>query len=154
MSFIDRTAVAFASLGPLGRMPISGTVGSLAAMVAAPWVFMESTLPVRLCILALVFLGGGLACDIAERVTCRKDPGICIIDEVLGQWLTYAFFPALGPWQLFVGFLLFRLFDILKPFPVRASENWLPGGYGVMIDDALAGVYAAISLAVVLRIWA
>jgi len=51
-----------------------------------------------------------------------------------------------GPGALLAGFFLFRLFDILKPWPVRSSEHWLPGGYGVMLDDLLAGVYAAACL--------
>jgi len=150
MSFIDRTAVAFASLGPIGRLPAPGTAGSFAAMLAAPWLFLDAPLGARLCILALVFLGGGLACDMAERATCRKDPGFCIIDEVLGQWLTYLCFPALSTRQLILGFVLFRVFDIAKPYPVRASENWLPGGFGVMIDDVLAGLYAALCLGLML----
>ncbi|WP_243312219.1 phosphatidylglycerophosphatase A family protein [Fundidesulfovibrio agrisoli] len=152
MSFTERTAFAFASLGPLGRMPASGTVGSLAAMLAAPWLFLDASFAARLCILALVFLGGGLACDVVERVTCRKDPGLCIIDEVLGQWLAYLCFPALSVRQLVLGFVLFRIFDIAKPWPVRASESWLPGGFGVMLDDALAGVYAAMCLGVLVRL--
>lgn len=146
MTFKESISLAFASLWNLGRLPASGTWGSAAAAVAAPWFFMTATMPVRLLILALLFVGGGLACDIVERLEGKKDPGVCIIDEVLGQWITYFFFAALTPWQMFWGFLLFRLFDIWKPAPVRASECWLPGGFGVMIDDALAGLYAALAL--------
>lgn len=151
MPFIDRIATNFASLGPFGKLPVSGTWGSAVAAVTAPFLFMPAPLPVRLLIIFLVFVGGGLACDIVERNLCRKDPGLCVIDELLGQWITYLFFGALTPAQIFWGFVLFRAFDILKPPPVRASENWLPGGFGVMIDDALAGVYAALSLG--LLIW-
>ena len=146
MTLIDRIAVNFASLGPLGRLPVSGTWGSAVAALAAPCLFMSATTPVRLLILVLLFIGGGLACDIVERQVCMKDPGLCIIDEVLGQWVTYCLFCTLTPWQLFWGFVLFRVFDIVKPWPVRNSENWLPGGFGVMIDDVLAGVYAAVAL--------
>jgi phosphatidylglycerophosphatase A len=53
---------------------------------------------------------------------------------------------------MFLGFVLFRVFDIVKPQPVRASENWMPGGFGVMLDDALAGIYAAISLGILLKL--
>ncbi|GFK92751.1 Phosphatidylglycerophosphatase A [Fundidesulfovibrio magnetotacticus] len=152
MSLIDRIATCFASLGPLGRLPASGTWGSAAAALTAPVFFMPAPWAVRLLVLALVFVGGGLACDIVERNTGIKDPGLCIIDEVLGQWITYLPFAALTPWQLFWGFLLFRVFDILKPAPVRASECWMPGGYGVMLDDALAGVYAAMALGLLLAL--
>ena len=151
MTFQERIATHFASLGPFGRLPVSGTWGSAVAAVAAPWLFMSAPVPARLLILALVFVGGGLACDIVERRLGVKDPGLCVIDEVLGQWTTYCLFCALTPWQMFWGFVLFRVFDIWKPWPVRASEDWLPGGFGVMIDDLLAGIYAALALWVVVR---
>ena len=152
MPLIDRIATAFASLGPFGKLPVSGTWGSAVAAVAAPFVFMPAPFAVRLFILALVFIGGGLACDIVEKNLGEKDPGLCVIDEVLGQWLTYLFFGVLTPFQMFLGFVLFRVFDIVKPQPVRASENWMPGGFGVMLDDALAGIYAAISLGILVKL--
>jgi len=146
MTLIDRVATNFASLGPFGKLPASGTWGSAVAAVAAPFIFMPAPFAVRLLLLLLLFVGGSLACDIVERNLCIKDPGLCIIDEVLGQWITYLFFGALTPAQLFFGFVLFRAFDILKPPPVRASESWMPGGFGIMIDDALAGIYSALAL--------
>jgi len=148
MSLTTRIALNFASLGPFGRLPVSGTWGSAVAAAAAPVFFLPAPMAVRLFLLAVVFVGGALACDIAERELARKDPGLCVIDELLGQWITYLPFAALTPWQLFWGFVLFRVFDILKPAPVRASENWMPGGFGVMLDDALAGIYAAMALGV------
>ncbi len=150
MQLIDRMATAFASLGPLGRLPAPGTWGSLAAVLVAPWVFSPAPPLVRFTILALVFLGGALACDMVERRLQRKDPGLCIIDEVLGQWITVAFLACPTPAQYIYAFALFRLFDMLKPPPVRASENWLPGGLGIMLDDALAGLYSALALGVLL----
>lgn len=153
MTLIDRIATSFASLGPVGRLPASGTWGSAAAALAAPLLFMPAPQPMRAFILLLVFVGGGLACDIVERNTGRKDPGLCVIDEVLGQWAVYLPFAALTPWQMFWGFVLFRIFDIAKPAPVRASECWLPGGFGVMLDDLLAGLYAAVALWVVCAVF-
>lgn len=152
MTLIDRIATNFASLGPFGKLPVSGTWGSAVAAVAAPLVFMPAPFAVRLTMLVLVFIGGGLACDIVEKNLCKKDPGLCVIDEVLGQWTTFLFFPVLTPWQLFWGFVLFRAFDILKPAPVRASECWMPGGFGVMLDDLLAGIYSAIALGVLIAL--
>ena len=72
-----------------------------------------------------------------------------VIDEVLGQWV--AFLPLAVPttFELAIGFVFFRLCDITKPQPVRAAENWLPDGYGVMLDDLLAGIYAMLGLLVV-----
>ena len=152
MNLIDRIATNFASVGPFGKLPVSGTWGSAVAAVAAPLLFMPAPFAVRLLILALIFIGGGLACDIVERNLCRKDPGLCVIDEVLGQWITYLFFTTLTPFEYFLGFVLFRVFDILKPPPVRASENWMDGGFGVMLDDALAGIYSAAALGVLVAI--
>ena len=89
MTFIDRIATVFASVGPFGKLPISGTWGSAVAALAAPFVFMpRAPCPFALLILVLIFIGGGLACDIVEKNLCRKDPGLCVIDEVLGQWTT------------------------------------------------------------------
>ena len=149
----DRIATWFASLGPLGSLPAPGTFGSAAAALAAPLVFMPASMPVRALILVLLFLGGGLACDIVEKKLGKKDPGLCIIDEVLGQWTVYFFFAALAPWQLFLGFALFRAFDIAKPQPVRASERWMEGGFGVMLDDVVAGLYAALVLGALLALF-
>lgn len=150
MNLIEDIATNFASVGPFGKLPVSGTWGSAVAALLAPLVFLPAPFTVRVFILLLVFVGGGLACDIVERNLGKKDPGLCVIDEVLGQWITYLCFPVLTPWEMFWGFVLFRVFDILKPPPVRASECWLPGGFGVMIDDALAAVYAAVSLGILI----
>jgi len=73
-----------------------------------------------------------------------------VIDELVGQWLTFLPLAAPTTFELVAGFFLFRAFDILKPPPVRASENWLPGGFGVMIDDVLAGIYAGVCLLILI----
>jgi len=81
-----------------------------------------------------------------------KDPQFVVIDEVSGQLITYHFFlPAMLNWKIWIlGFLLFRFFDIWKPFPIRHLEK-LPGGWGIMADDWLAGIYAAILLRLALH---
>jgi len=143
----DRLATAVATLGPIGHLkPAPGTWGSAAAVITAPFLFMPYSPTVRCLILAALFVLGSLAASRAEVVLGKKDPGCVIIDEVLGQWLTYLPFSILPTWQVLAGFLFFRLFDITKPFPIRRAENWLPGGWGVMIDDAVAGLYAAAAL--------
>jgi phosphatidylglycerophosphatase A len=98
----------------------------------------------------LLSLFGVWAADRVADYLQKKDPQIVVIDEVAGQLVTYLI-PAyigvgLGWKYLLVGFLLFRLFDIWKPFPIRRAES-LPGGLGIMADDWLAGVYAALLLA-------
>ncbi len=94
----------------------------------------------------VVTLAGTWAAHRAERVLGRKDPGAIVIDEVAGMTLSVLAFPLTLP-TLVTGFLLFRLFDTVKPFPARASQR-VRGGLGVMVDDLIAGLYAAIVLAV------
>ncbi|WP_461210724.1 phosphatidylglycerophosphatase A family protein [Desulfocurvus sp. DL9XJH121] len=143
----DRLAAFFATLGPVGHLPKGpGTWGSAAAVVTAPFLFLPHSPLTRTLILCALFVVGSLASTRAEAVFGKKDPGCVVIDEVLGQWLTYLPFSILPTWQVLAGFLFFRIFDIAKPFPIRRAENWLPGGWGVMIDDAVAGVYAAAAL--------
>lgn len=119
-----------------------GTCGSLVAMVLAPFVFMPLPLYARICVLVALFVAGGIASTRAADLLGRKDPGEVVIDEVLGQWMTYAPFAVLSWPELVAGFVLFRIFDMTKPWPVKASEDWLPGGYGIMVDDAAAALYA------------
>lgn len=146
-STTDRLAAAFATLGPVGHLPKApGTWGSAAAVVAAPFLFMPYSPLVRSCILIALFILGSLAATRAEHVYNKQDPGCVVIDEVLGQWITYLPFSIMTTWQVLAGFLFFRIFDILKPFPIRRAEHWLPKGWGVMIDDAIAGIYAAAAL--------
>lgn len=148
-SRLDRLALAVATLGPAGRMPKApGTWGSLAAVLAAPWLFCPLPLAARACALAVVLAAGTWAAHRAEKILGRKDPGCVVVDELLGQWAALLPFHLSGwtremPLELAGLFALFRLFDILKPWPVRAIERATPGGLGVMLDDLAAGLYAA-----------
>jgi len=136
-----------ATVGPLGNLPWApGTWCSLAAAAFAPLLFDPLPLINRSILLLVLFFLGSHAGGRAECVLGEKDPGRVVVDELVGQWLTFLPFASLRPLDLLAGFILFRLFDILKPPPIRASENWLPGGYGVMIDDCLAAVYAMAGL--------
>ncbi|WP_244147906.1 phosphatidylglycerophosphatase A family protein [Desulfohalobium retbaense] len=146
----QRLALAVSTLGPIGHLPKApGTWGALAATLAAPIVFLPLSLPLRLLVLVAIFHLGSMAAGSAEKSLGRKDPGQVIIDELLGQWAVLLPFTLLPWWQLLIGFALFRFFDIVKPWPVRASETWLAQGYGVMLDDLFAGLYGALGLAVV-----
>jgi len=136
-----------ACLGPLGKAPKApGTMGSAVAALSAPWLFLTLPLWGRGAVLFALFFAGAFAANRMEKVLGLKDPRCVIMDEVVGQWVTFLPFAALAPPKILAGFLLFRFFDILKPWPVRSSERWLPGGFGVMIDDVLAGIYAALGL--------
>lgn len=146
-SVYHKSLLALATVGPVGKMPVApGTWGSAAAVLLAPFLLLSVTVPYRLLILAVVFVIGSLAATRAEEHYGCKDPGAVVIDEVLGQWLTFAFFPVVPLWQIIAGFFLFRAFDILKPPPVKQAEDGFPSGWGVMADDAVAGIYAGLVL--------
>lgn len=143
LSLADRIILGLARVEPAGLSPWApGTCGSAVAVGLAPWLFMPFGLAARLLILALLFVLGSLACGRAEQLLGQKDPSAVVIDEVLGQWITFLPFASLTWPELLLGFGLFRLFDITKPWPVHASESWIPGGWSVMLDDAFAGIYA------------
>jgi phosphatidylglycerophosphatase A len=104
---------------------------------------------VLLVVIALSMVGIWAASR-AERLFGRKDPGAVVIDEVVGQLITFAFVPFFLPLQTIVlGFILFRAFDIIKPYPIRKLEK-LPSGLGVVVDDIAAGLYAGTALSVIL----
>ncbi|MDX1389967.1 MAG: phosphatidylglycerophosphatase A [Acidobacteriota bacterium] len=139
-------AVGFGS----GFSPIaSGTAGSVVALPLI-WVAVRyGGWPALAVLAAVTSVVGVWAADAVARAVGRSDPGIVVIDEIAGQMVTMLFVPL--TWQtLAAGFLLFRLADILKPFPARRSEE-LPGGFGIMVDDLIAGVYA--NLAVQALVW-
>ena len=93
-----------------------------------------------------VTLGGTWAAHRAERLLGGKDPGAIVIDEVAGMTLAVLPFPPTAA-VLAVAFVLFRVFDIAKPFPARSSQR-APGGIGVMVDDLVAGLYALAVIAI------
>ena len=132
-------ALAVASVGGAGYAPIaSGTVGSLVAAIAL-WLIPFSPTAL-LATLVAVTIAGVWASSRVERALDAKDPGIIVIDEVAGMFLAVLFLPRTLP-VLATAFLLFRLFDIWKPYPARQIQA-LHGGLGVMLDDLIAGAYA------------
>ena len=167
---LDTLALAVATCG-VGYLPLApGTWGSVVG-VALYLLFQVGTLRVYalveggggwdaaslyllrtsllLVIISLITLAGIWAATRAETLMRRKDPGAVVIDEVAGQMIAYTFVPAatsLG--IIIVGFILFRLFDIWKPYPIRRMEA-LESGLGIMGDDVLAGIYAAIVLSLI-----
>jgi phosphatidylglycerophosphatase A len=144
----DKAILAFCRLGIAGLSPKApGTAGTTVACLLAPFCFLPLAFPGRCLVLVVIFVLGTLAATRAERLLGRKDPGEVVVDELLGLWVVLLPFENAGVWTLVAAFLFFRLFDIAKPWPVRASEDWLPAGGGIMIDDVLAGVYAMICVA-------
>lgn len=145
----DSCILAICRLGVAGLMPRApGTWGTALACIIAPFVYLPLGLGWRVAVLALLFVLGGIAAGRAERLLGRKDPGEVVIDELVGVWLVLLPFHKPGFWLILSAFVCFRIFDILKPWPVRASETWLPGGFGVMIDDVVAGCWAMLCVAV------
>lgn len=134
-----------------------GTWGSLAALpfalailwLGGPWTLLAATIA--------VFALGLWAAGVYGRIMGVKDPGMIVIDEVAGQWLVL-FVLAMRPeglsWrEVLLAFLLFRLFDTFKPWPVSWADRHLKGAFGIMADDILAAVYAALLGLAILWFW-
>ncbi len=147
LSFLDNLCLLFSRVGVAGLAPVApGTWGTLVAAILAPIWFLPLPLLGRILVLVVIFFLGSLASSRAEELLKCKDPSQVVIDEFLGMWLVLLPFNKITPLQLFLGFVLFRFFDIVKPWPIKASENWMRSGYGVMLDDVVAAVFAMICL--------
>ena len=166
-------ALAFATWG-VGYAPLApGTFGSavgvglylllgaiservLAYGAAHGWTterLASSRMTLMLLVVALVTIVGVWAASQTEKLLGRKDPGIVVVDEVAGQLIAFLFVPFNSGWLvILVGFGLFRLFDIWKPYPIRRLEM-LESGLGIMADDVLAGIYAAILMSLLVSIY-
>ena len=148
---MTRLAVFIATVGYSGYFPIApGTVGSLAGLVFYLLVWWSRSPVVEVGLIVVLFTVGVWAGTTAERYFGGIDPGPIVIDEVVGMLITLAFIPV-GPSGALLGFVLFRIFDVVKPYPAGRLER-LHGGFGVMADDAMAAVYANVTLRVAL--WA
>ena len=136
--------------------PGPGTWASLAAVLL--WLGAALTLhpsphALLFALLAAIIFAIALgvpAATIVERQSGRRDPGFVVIDEVIGQWIALLACPADWAHGL-VALVLFRLFDIVKPFPIRRFER-LPAGWGIVFDDVAAGLYALV-VSSFIRIW-
>ena len=146
-------AVVLATGFGLGLLPKApGTWASLAALPLAWAIYEAFGRPGLALAIGAVFALGVWCADMVARRSAHPDPGIVVIDEIAGQWLTLlAVAPDVALYA--IGFVLFRLFDILKPWPVSWAERTFKGGLGVMIDDVLAGLYAGALLFVIALTW-
>ena len=143
---MTRLAVFIATVGYCGYFPFApGTVGSAAGLLFYALVWWSGSPAVEVAMIVALFAAGVWAGTTAERYFGGVDPGPIVMDEVVGMLITLAFIPNLGWSGLLAGFILFRIFDVIKPYPAGKFEE-LHGGLGVMADDAMAAVYANLSL--------
>jgi len=124
--------------GYLPRAP--GTWGSLVGL-ALFFLLHTLSLEVYLAVVTGIFIIGTFAAGEAEKIMDRKDPGLVVIDEIVGMLITMIAIPA-TPLAMTLGFILFRIFDIWKPFPIRLIDQQFHGGLGIMLDDVVAGIYS------------
>ncbi len=147
---INKLALAISTFGGIGFLPLApGTIGSA---VALPVCWLIADLPVWIEIvglLVLFFIGVRLS-SIVENGSGQVDPGYIVLDEVLGMWISVFTLPK-HFLLFFAAFVSFRILDIAKPIPVSHLQK-LPGGWGVMLDDVMAGIYSASVIHLVLLI--
>jgi phosphatidylglycerophosphatase A len=169
-NFLDYFSLAVTTFG-VGYLPLApGTWGSMVGVgiyLLFGWIELNISTNLsgwsdaqitawnhsfNLIIFLLFCLLGVWAANRATKLFKHKDPSQAVVDEVIGQLLTFLFIPFTFDWKMiFAGFFLFRLFDIWKPYPIDSLQN-LPAGIGVCADDILAGVYAGATLSVIYAI--
>jgi len=145
---MDRLLVAIATGMYSGKISFApGTWGSIFALI--PWYFCRNLpLAYYLPLLAALFAVGFLSAGSVEKILDKPDPGCIVIDEILGVFIALTLAPN-HPAAWILGLILFRIFDILKPFPVNWFDTRMHGGIGIMMDDVMAGIYALICLQVI-----
>jgi phosphatidylglycerophosphatase A len=140
-----RLGLFIATCGYLGYVPVApGTFGSAAGLVVLAAVRWSGSPALELAVIIILFAVGVWSANAAEGHFGGVDPAPVILDEVVGMLITLAFLPV-NITGAIVGFLLFRLFDVVKPWPANRLEA-LHGGLGVMADDAMAGVYGNVAM--------
>jgi len=124
--------------GPVAPGTWASLVTTLTIFILTP--HLNSPVIVLVTATVIIFIVGVPAASLSEKHFAMKDPRPCVIDEVAGQLVALIMVPY-SPVNFFAAFILFRLFDIIKPFPIRYLEK-IRGGWGIMIDDIFAGLYA------------
>ena len=140
MKFLFNLISTFFYLGKLPKAP--GTWGSLGALLV--WTLIPETLLFRSVLLVITLIIGFIACEITLKESDDPDPSYIVVDEVVGLWITLLFIPK-TMFLFTFGFVLFRLFDILKPSFVYSVQS-LKGSLGIMLDDILAGILSLLIL--------
>jgi len=136
-----------ATLGFIGYIPFApGTFGSICSLIL--FILLKPSVPAHILILLIAVPLGIVSSHFAEKLLHEKDSSHIVIDEFCGYFFSTLFTPFTTTNAL-AAFFLFRVFDILKPFPIKKVESMLKGGYGIMADDIMAAVYTN----VILQIW-
>ncbi len=137
------TSKIIASFFGIGFFPIApGTAASFVLILLYKYFIHSWSLPVFIIVGLLIYAVGVLTASVAEAASKREDPRFVVIDEILGQWIALFMLPPSWPIVL-AAFFLFRLFDIIKPLWIKRAEKF-SSGWGIMLDDILAGMYAGI----------
>ena len=148
---MTRLAVFIATAAYCGYFPVApGTIGSAAGLIVYAIVWWTQSPIVEVALIAGLFVAGVWAGTTAEQYFGGIDPGPVVIDEVLGMLVTLAFLDV-NPIGALVGFFLFRVLDVVKPYPADRLEH-LHGGTGIMLDDLMAGVYSNLILRMVIML--
>jgi len=149
-SFVDRLAVFIATCAYVGYAPVApGTFGSAAGLAVFAAVRATGSPGIELSVIAILFGVGVWSAHLAERYFGGVDPAPIVMDEVVGMLITLAFLPVTMTGAI-VGFFVFRILDVVKPWPSGRFEK-LHGGLGVMADDGMAAIYG--NLVMRLLIW-
>jgi phosphatidylglycerophosphatase A len=145
-------AVMFLATGfYIGNLPFApGTFGSL---IGLPLCFALTGISLAPAMLGTLFFILFAVCiaDAAEKILKQSDPGCIVIDEIAGMMVTLIGLP-FNPITVVIGFIIFRILDILKPFPIRNLDKRIPGGLGVVADDVAAGIIANLLLRIIIHI--
>jgi phosphatidylglycerophosphatase A len=140
MKFRERAVLFVATGFFIGNLPFApGTFGSLIGLPVCLLLSRLDPLKSVICILGFILFAMGIA-SAAEKIIKQRDPGQIVIDEIAGLMVTLAGLPFNLKTAL-AGFIIFRVFDILKPFPIRMLDKSVGGGSGIVLDDVMAGIY-------------
>ena len=151
MNFRDKAILFLATGGRTGDIPFApGTFGTIVGLL--PCFLISGMNTGGALIMILIFIAGAIyVAHRAEALLKQKDPGCIVIDEIAGLMVTLWGLP-FSMLPVISGFILFRLFDIAKPFPIRLIEEKIPGGAGIVMDDVVAGIYSHFALRIILYI--
>lgn len=146
--FLKAVAITFSTLG-VGLVPKApGTFGSLLALLIW-WALPPQALLSQFSLILMAFIVGWFATYYYEKLNSKHDPKEVVVDELIGMWITLLG-AAPKPSIFIAGFLLFRLFDIWKPFPIGWVDRKVPGALGTILDDVIAGIFAYLALQLLL----